>query len=84
MGKMFLVTVDAHSKWVEWVEAHIVETPNSAGTIQKLRQLFATHGIPQTIVTNNGSVFTKYLIDMNGIKHLRNYDTIPPSIEWIS
>lgn len=33
MGKMFLITVDAHSKWLE---AHVVETPTSAGTIQKL------------------------------------------------
>ena len=46
MGKMFLVTVDAHSKWLE---AHVVETPTSADTIQKLRQVFATHGIPETI-----------------------------------
>ena len=52
MGKMFL---DAHSKWLE---AHVVETPTSVDTILNLRQMFATHGIPETIVTDNGSVFT--------------------------
>ena len=71
MGKMFLVTVVAHSKWLE---AHVVETPTSAGIIQKLRQMFATHGIPETIVTDNGSVFTSkefnHFTDTNGIKHL--------------
>ena len=33
MGKLFLVAVDAHSKWLE---AHVVETLTSAGTIRKL------------------------------------------------
>ena len=51
LGKMFLITVDAHSKWLE---AHVVDTP---GTICKLRHMFATHGIPETIVTNNSSIF---------------------------
>ena len=65
---MFLITVDAHSKW------HVVETPTSAGTIQKLCHMFATHGIPETIVTDNGSVFTskefQQFTDMNRIRHL--------------
>ena len=43
LGKMFLVTVDAHSKWIE---GDIVDSATSMGTIWKLRQMFATHGIP--------------------------------------
>ena len=80
MGKMFLVTVDAHSKWLE---AHVVETPTSASTIQKLYQMFATRGIPETIVTDNGSVFTSKefndFTDMNGIKHLTTAPYHPAS-----
>ena len=80
MGKMFLVTVDAHSKWLE---AHVVETPTSAGTIRKLRYMFATHGIPETIVTDNGSVFTskefQQFTDLNGIKHLTTAPYHPAS-----
>ena len=33
MGKMFLITVDAHSKWLE---VQVVDTPTSTGTIHKL------------------------------------------------
>ena len=80
MGKMFLVTVDTHSKWLE---AHVVETPTSAGTIQQLCQMFATHGIPETIVTDNGFVFTSkefnHFTDMNGIKHLTTAPYHPAS-----
>ena len=65
------------------IEAHVVETPNSAGTIHKLCQMFATHGIPETIVTDNGSIFTskefKHFTDMNGIKHLTTAPYHPAS-----
>ena len=41
-GKMFLVVVDAHSKWLE---IEIVPSATSSNTIAKLRAMFATHGI---------------------------------------
>ena len=52
---MILVVVDAHSKWIE---ASIVNSATTATTIQKLRTMFATHGLPQAVVSDNGSVFT--------------------------
>ena len=55
MGHMFLVLVDAHSKWME-VKA--VKAATSASTISQLRSIFATHGIPKLLVSDNGSVFT--------------------------
>ena len=54
-GKMFLVVVDAHSKWIE---VSIVNSATSVVTIQKLRSMFSTHGLPRVIVSDNGSVFT--------------------------
>jgi len=39
-GKIFHVVVDAHSKWME---VSIVNSSNTAITIQKLRSMFATH-----------------------------------------
>ena len=56
------------------VEAQVVDTLTSTGTICKLHHMFATHGIPETGVTDNASVFTssefQHFMDMNGIKHL--------------
>ena len=46
----------------------------SAKTIEKLRIIFATHGLPQKHVTNNGSTFTSseflQFTEKNGIKHV--------------
>ena len=54
MGKSFLIVVDAHSKWAEVVE--MVST-TAANTIVSLRNLFATHELPQHIVSDNGPQF---------------------------
>ena len=43
-GKMYLVLVDAHSKWVEVMQ---VQSPTSTATVEKLRTVFATHGLPE-------------------------------------
>ena len=68
-GKFFLV-VDAHSKWID---VQIVKSTSSDSTIAVLRYLFATHGLPEHIVSDNGpgfrsSVFQKFM-SQNGIKH---------------
>ena len=80
MGKMFLITMDDHSKWLE---AQVVDTLTSTGTIRKLRHMFATHGIPETVVTDNGSAFTsnefQHFMDMNGIKHFTTAPYHPAS-----
>ncbi len=55
LGLMYLVLVDAHSKWMA-----------------KLRMIFATHGIPQKIVTDNGPSFTrriKYVVIRSEISY---------------
>ena len=52
---MLLVVVDAFSKWIE---VFPVKSASSATTIGKLRALFATHGIPESIVSDNSSPFT--------------------------
>ena len=70
-GKLFLVLVDAHSKWIE---VHIVPSTSAASTIAKLRHIFATFGLPEQIVSDNGSGFTsvefQQFLAANGIKQV--------------
>ena len=70
LGYMFLVTVDAHSKWMD-VKA--MKSATSSSTIEHLRSLFATHGLPELLVSDNGTVFTssefKRFLQQNGIRH---------------
>ena len=71
MGKMFLIIVDAHSKWID---VHPTSSSTSEITIEKLRITFANLGLPHQIVTDNGSCFTstefKNFTTANGIKHI--------------
>ena len=53
LNKMFLVIIDAHSKWLEVLP---VNNATTATTIEQLLNVFATHGLPNTIVSDNGSV----------------------------
>ena len=51
-GKMFLLVIDAHSRWME-VEA--VNMASMQNTIECLRSMFSRFGLPQVMVTDNGS-----------------------------
>ena len=55
LGKWFLIVVDAHSKWLEVMTTNSANTTN---TTEHLHSLFATRGLPEMIVSDNGSVFT--------------------------
>lgn len=73
LGTMFLVVVDSHSKWPEVIP---MTTTSAARTIERLRKLFATHGLPEQLVSDNSSQFTsdefRTFIRNNGIKHIRS------------
>ena len=55
LGKMFLLVIDAFSKWLD---VYMVQSATSQATIDKLRVSFAIHGLPDVIVSDNGSCFT--------------------------
>ncbi len=55
LGKMFLIVVDSFSKWID---AYPVTTASSILTIERLRSSFAIHGLPEILVSDNGSCFT--------------------------
>jgi len=52
---MFLIVVNAHSKWME---IEVVNTVTSQATVEHLRPIFARFGLPKVIVTDNGTCFT--------------------------
>ena len=70
---MFIVIIDAHSKWPE---VFPMRTTTTGQTIDILRSVFARNGIPKQIVTDNGPQFIseefRKFVTANGIKHFRS------------
>ena len=70
-GKMYLIVVDAHSKWPEVVE---ILSISAASTIPHLRSLFARFGLPEQCVSDNGPPFNSEdfatFMKGDGIKHI--------------
>ena len=71
MGKMFLIVVDAFSKWIE---VEMMNCSTASATVGRMRRIFATHGLPLVLVSDNGSSFvgeefTQFMLK-NGIRHI--------------
>ena len=60
---------------MKWLDVVQVSAATSTVTIEKLRTIFATHGLPERIVTDNVTVFTsdefESFLHANGIAHTR-------------
>ncbi|XP_050065498.1 uncharacterized protein K02A2.6-like, partial [Aphis gossypii] len=77
-GMMFIVILDAYSKWV-FVKRMLNITSNS--TIMVLREYFATWGIPTKLVSDNGpslcsAEFDSFLKN-NGVFHIKTAPLTP-------
>ncbi|XP_022795607.1 uncharacterized protein K02A2.6-like [Stylophora pistillata] len=76
----FLVVVDSHSKWIE--VKHMTST-TADKTIDELRLIFAEHGLPEELVSDNGPQFVSHefseFMRKNGIKHTLVPPYHPPS-----
>ena len=68
---MFLVVGDAYSKWIEVFKTN---SSTTAVTVQKLRECFSSHGLPDIIVSDDGTAFTSedfaLFMSENFIKHI--------------
>ncbi len=71
LNRMFLVVVDANTKWPE---VAVMKHATTLTTINALRSMFARFGLPDQIVSDNGSQFTsnefKMFLESNGIKQI--------------
>ena len=80
LGKMYLILIDAHFKWMK---VHITSGATSAVIINKMKLTFSTLGLPEVLVTDNGPAFTSQefasFIKANGIRHLTSVPYHPAS-----
>ena len=71
LGKQFIVLVDSFSKWLE---VAVVSSCSSLQAIRFLRHVFSTHGLPEMLISDNGTAFTsaefKTFVAHNGVRHL--------------
>ncbi|XP_013907952.1 PREDICTED: uncharacterized protein K02A2.6-like, partial [Thamnophis sirtalis] len=69
-GQNFLVVVDAYSRWVELV---LMGSTTAESTVRALQKMFATHGLPDVVVSDNGPQFTstafQEFLAEQGIRH---------------
>ncbi|CAI5791638.1 XP_028571629.1uncharacterized protein K02A2.6-like [Podarcis lilfordi] len=69
-GRTFMVVVDAYSKWLE---VALMPSTTTEAVIRVLRGLFATHGCPDVLVSDNGPQFTSGTFERSllglGIRH---------------
>ena len=71
MGKMFLLVIDAYTKWLD---VHVTSTSTSVVTIELLRKSFSTYGLPEVVVSDSAANFTsdefEAFLKANGVKHV--------------
>ena len=53
-GKYLLVVVDRYSRYPE---VEIIQSTSASTVIRKLNKIFAAHGIPEILITDNGPPF---------------------------
>uniref|UniRef100_A0A183BQV4 RNA-directed DNA polymerase n=1 Tax=Globodera pallida TaxID=36090 RepID=A0A183BQV4_GLOPA len=80
LNKMWLIVVDAKTKWPEVV---MMKNTTTESTMAAIRNLFWTHGLPEQIVSDNGPQFTaaefgKFCAE-RGIIHTRTAPYHPQS-----
>ncbi|BHF63607.1 hypothetical protein SprV_0200660100 [Sparganum proliferum] len=74
-GVSYLILVNAYSKWPEIAR---LNPATASATIAFLRRIFSQHGLPEVLVSDNGSQFTSSSFEdfcrQHNIQHLR----LPP------
>ena len=74
-GRAYLVTVDHYS---DFYEIDHLDTIQSSAVIQAKKQHFGRHGIPHTLITDNGAQYTSDLFRTFSRKYGFNHVTTSP------
>lgn len=73
MGTYFFLLIDAYSKWPE---VYVIPNITTTTTIEICREIFSRFGIPEILVSDNGTQFTgdefQNFLKMNGIYHKKS------------
>ncbi|XP_049866275.1 uncharacterized protein K02A2.6-like [Pectinophora gossypiella] len=71
-GRTYLVIVDASTKWVEVYD--MVTNTTTSAVIEKMCDCFSRFGLPNTIVSDNGTAFCskefRHFCSLNGTSHV--------------
>ncbi|KAJ0022363.1 hypothetical protein NQD34_009853 [Periophthalmus magnuspinnatus] len=71
--RMFLIAVDAHSKWPE---VAIMKSTTSEKTVEELGEMFSRFGAPVQLISDNGpQLVSKEMSDFlqaNGVQHIKS------------
>ena len=74
--------IDSHSKWIEVQPMTSITTEQ---TINELRLIFAQHGLPEEVVSDNGPQFVSNefaeFMHKNGIKYTLTSPSPSPTIK---
>ena len=80
LDRMFLIIVDAHSKWADVIP---MKSTTTEATIRVLRTKFTEWGLPQVLVSDNGPQFIsdefKKFLKSNCIEHIKSSVRHPSS-----
>lgn len=78
--KYFFVILDSYSKWVEVIKMRGI---TATETVDKCRECFSRFGIPEVVVSDNGTQFTgsefQTFCHRNGIRHVTSAPYKPQS-----
>ncbi|XP_005090660.1 uncharacterized protein K02A2.6-like [Aplysia californica] len=77
-GQKYLVLIDAYSKWPEVIP---MTTTTAQRTNDVLKQIFAIHGLPVTLVSDNGPPFRssefEEFLQKNGVQNITSQPYMP-------
>lgn len=79
-GEHLLVVVDYYSRWIETI---LMKKTDASHVVRSLEAIFATHGLPQTIRSDNGPPFASKefegFLEYLGIEHKKGVPYWPQS-----